>query len=604
MKSFLRQVKYEIISIIRSRFLLIIAILLIAASAVFPVINLFAGQRQPDYGIVRPLPMGISRKAVVDMPAPVPGFPGTNQDSITIDGVTINSDNPFFWQITSIIQEKEFMESDRDRFSSPEVLDLTLSMLDEEIQFYLNFARHITEYTDYRSDLVWRSQESLYDKFIFEHIDAVPEEVLLEAVSQRRYMEEEFFRSKYIALSSEDRLAALEKAEEELNTLYTIVENNDFPGYVNLRILQEQKTIADLKEQIAIQEQEIINNPSQEEVINQMIEELKRNIASIEENTIPILELRLEKNIIPGEDNWQNRALTDIEINRQQLAYTEIISEEDFNQQPWMAQQYGSYRNYVETVQKQIDEMNHAIIIAEKSIYADKPDMKFVYEGSRNRTVRFLNYSVFVTLFAVLLGGWIMASEFQQGTIRLLMIRPKSRTKILAAKFLAALVICMVVYVTGSLLNILTNGICFGFSDYAFPNYTLSGEIGFFAYYLPKMLACIVPIIFGYAVAFMLSVIIKNVAVSIAIPIAVYIASIIFMAAVSYRGAAKWLAYTPLPYMQLSSYFTQGSTVSHGISGGMPVNINLTYGIILLLALSALCTVLSSIVFQKRDIVN
>ncbi|MGI6140359.1 MAG: hypothetical protein ACOYEH_01340, partial [Caldicoprobacterales bacterium] len=221
MKSFLRQIKYEIISIIRSRFLLIIAILLIAASAVFPVINLFAGQRQPDYGIVRPLPMGISRKAVVDMPAPIPGFPGTNQESITIDGVTINSDNPFFWQITSIIQEKEFMESDRDRFSSPEALDLALSLLDEEIQFYLNFARHITEYTDYRSDLVWRSQESLYDKFIFEHIDA-PEEALLEAISQRRYMEEELFRTKYIALSSEDRLAALEKAEEELNTLYTI----------------------------------------------------------------------------------------------------------------------------------------------------------------------------------------------------------------------------------------------------------------------------------------------------------------------------------------------------------------------------------------------
>jgi hypothetical protein len=79
----------------------------------------------------------------------------------------------------------------------------------------------------------------------------------------------------------------------------------------------------------------------------------------------------------------------------------------------------------------------------------------------------------------------------------------------------------MVVYVTGSLANMrLTNGICFGFSDYAFPNYTLAGEIGFFVYYLPKMLACIVPIIFGYAIAFMLSVIIKNVAVSIAIPIA------------------------------------------------------------------------------------
>ena len=33
--------------------------------------------------------------------------------------------------------------------------------MDEEVQFYLNFARHITDYTDYRSDLAWSSQERL-----------------------------------------------------------------------------------------------------------------------------------------------------------------------------------------------------------------------------------------------------------------------------------------------------------------------------------------------------------------------------------------------------------------------------------------------------------
>jgi uncharacterized Ntn-hydrolase superfamily protein len=125
-------------------------------------------------------------------------------------------------------------------------------------------------------------------------------------------MEEELFSSKYIALSSEDRLAALEKAGRRTEHIIQYCRNNDFSKYIELRIEQENKAIADLKEQIAIQEQEIIKNPSQEEVINEMIEELKRNIASIEENTIPILELRLEKNIIPGEDNWQNRALTDM----------------------------------------------------------------------------------------------------------------------------------------------------------------------------------------------------------------------------------------------------------------------------------------------------
>jgi ABC-2 type transport system permease protein len=88
-------------------------------------------------------------------------------------------------------------------------------------------------------------------------------------------------------------------------------------------------------------------------------------------------------------------------------------------------QQYGSYQNYVNSMQSQIDELNKTILIAQNSLDADKPDMKYVPRGARNRTVSFLDYSVFVALLAVLLGGWLMASEFQQGTIRLLLIRPK-----------------------------------------------------------------------------------------------------------------------------------------------------------------------------------
>jgi len=216
--------------------------------------------------------------------------------------------------------------------------------------------------------------------------------------------------------------------------------------------------------------------------------------------------------------------------------------------------------------------------------------------------VQFLDYSVFVALFAVLLGGWIIASEFQQGTIRLLMIRPKKRIKILMSKFLAALAICLGIYVIGSLLNMVTNGICFGFSDYAFPNYTISGEINFFAYYIPKFLACIITIIFGFAVAFMLSVVVKNAAVSIAVPIICFIGCSILMSVFAYSRIINWVVYTPIPYVQISSFFVPYSAVQSMIQRG--ISLNLTYGILLLLVLSAVCTFVSIFVFQKRDIAN
>ena len=107
----------------------------------------------------------------------------------------------------------------------------------------------------------------------------------------------------------------------------------------------------------------------------------------------------------------------------------------------------------------------------------------------------------------------------------------------------------------GSLLNLITNGILFGFSDCAYHNYTISGDINFFAYYVPKLLACTVSIILAFAVAFMLSVIIKNVAVAVAVPIACFIGCNIVMATITYSGAMNWVAYTPIPYVQISSFF-------------------------------------------------
>ncbi|MDD2502788.1 MAG: ABC transporter permease [Clostridia bacterium] len=605
MISFIRQIKYEIRNIIRSKFLLIISVLLIAAAIVLPILNFIASKRPRDnyYG---PYPMPIyetmSYRDGIDRPI-YPGKPGMDKDSITIDGVTIKSDNPFFWDISYLIQEKEQLENNKERFTSPEALDLYLALLDTELQFSLNFAKNITNYQDYRASMKWMAQESMYGKFIFENID-VPEDVLLEAVSQRWYMEPEMLKSKYLDLTAEERLEALDALDEELASLMAILENNDFPQYVDLRIKQENKNIDNIHEQIAVQEQEIINNPSQEDMINQMILDLKRQI-TYSENNISLLQLRLEKNIIPGEDVWQNYALSDMENYRNQLSYTEILTEEKFNQETWLVQQHGSYSKYVVAIQKQIDALNNGIIIAEKSIDADKPDMKYVNGGSRSRTFQFLNYSIFVALFAALLGGWIMASEFQQGTIRLLMIRPKTRTKILMAKFTSALVICLFIYGFSSLLNIVTNGIFFGFSDYAFPNYTVSGEIGFFGYYLPKMLACTIPVIFIFAFAFMLSVVVKNVAVSIAVPIAAYIGSTIVTSILALTRSSSWFAYTPLPYLQLSTFFTQENTLYNPIYGyGNTMTLNITYGILLLLGLSVVCSAISILVFNRRDIVN
>ncbi len=598
---FLRQTKFEILHILKSRFLLVIGIIVIASAIALPVINMIAeNRRQQDRDdIVRPMPMPMEIEERVFVGDRKLDW-GSNEP-IIVDGVTIQPDNPFYWQISSLQHEMESTEMRRDMFSNPEVLDIVLELMNLELRYYLEFARHITSHADYRTELAMHGVEGVYEKFFYENHEMNTDH-LLEASGFRRGYDPEFFKGKFINITPEERLAALDKIDENLSILYAIAENNDFPMYIEMRIQQEMDGIDRLQEQIARQEEEIIRNPAQEETISDHIQEMRRQISMIEGTRIPLLQLRLERNIIPGENTWQNRALSDIENSENQLAHMTILTEEKFYQEPWNVQQYGSYPRYVQAMQQQIDELNTAILIGRKSIDSDMPDMKYVYDGARSRTVQFLNYSVFVALFAVLLGGWLMASEFQQGTIRLLMIRPRTRFKILMAKLVAAFLISFGIYTVGSTLNLITNGICFGFGDFAFPNYTIAGQAGFFAFYIPKFIASSVTIIFAFTTAFMLSVLAKNAAVAIALPIAGFIGSNIVMAAFSWRGDAKWLAYTPIPFIQISNFFVQYSPVQQLIRMGVPIS--LTYGIILLLTLSTLFILFSIWVFRKQDITN
>lgn len=598
--SFLRQIGTEFKNIFRVKFLLIFGILILAVSVALPVITVLTANDNNRGGG----PIIYSSTRAVAMPDYGYKYYGEGNEPITVDGVTILPDNPFYWNIQSMQQQQTSMDS--SMFTEPGAIDVALELMDAQIDYYVRFAAYITTYEDYRVDLAWNGVQSVNDKYIYEKTGTVDAAALKEGVQFLMYMEPAAFDEKYVNITAEERLAAMDAADEYLNTLYAVVENNDFPKYVELRIKQEQDNIKNLEDQIEIQEKAIIENPEQEESLSQYIEELKKQIELINTNNIPILEYRLEKNIVPMTDVWQNSALTDISDSRQQLSYTSIMSEEDFNKDQYMAIQYGTYSRYVAAIQAQIDKLNNTIIIAQNCLDADKPDMKYVPDGARNITVQFLVYSVAVALFAILVGGWLMASEFQMGTIRLLMIRPKTRMKILMSKFLAGLLLCLVLYVAGVILNIVINGICFGFEDYAFPNFTVTGEIGFFGFYLPQFLACIVSIVFAYCVAYLLSVLVKNIAVSIAVPIVCFVGSVIAMNLFAYR-MADWIAYTPIPYVQISDFFRPMTNymmtpVQNMIQNGVPIS--LTYGIIMLLVLAAACVGVSMLVFKKKDITH
>ena len=619
--AFLRQVKFEIRNILRSRFLLIIAILTVLISMLVPALDYFGQRRYQNNGSDGPIVYASERLGMTAATVIYPGGKDIYQDygsrgePITIDGKTINNNHPFYWNVENMLMEKRMFSDNQGQFSSPAVLDLTIQLIDSELNYIMAFTPYITGHGDYRMSMVFNTLNVVHQKFYLENSDQ--ELKVLEEIANHRKtsVDPTLIKANFKDLSPTDRQAALDKAQEQLEQAQKIVVNNDFPLYIDLEIKLQQDQIKGLEENIAIQEAAIIANPEQEENLNQIIKDLKHQIENIKTNRIPILEYRLQKMIIPGTDSWQNNALNDLENNRNQLQYyidALKLTEEEWNEQQrggggvkplpgyygYPEQNRETYKDYIAGVQKNLDATNLTIAVAQQSLDTERPDMRYVRNGARSKTNSFLWYSTVVMMFGIMLGGWLIASEHQQGTIRLLMIRPKTRTKILLAKFTGALAVWIAVDLIASFANMLFNGIFFGFGDFAFPNYTIGGEISFLAYYLPRLAACALPILFLFTLSFLLSVVVKNTAVSVGLPIVAYVVGFIFLGMFSYRASPAWLQYTPVPYLQMPS-LVGGTDIM-----GLARNLSLTTGILLLLGYSLVNVIISIVVFKKRDIVN
>lgn len=607
------------VNILRSKFLLIIGILVLLSSIVIPAVTaLSPAPAENGY----PGPIMYEKAMAISAYDGKPMYPGgyyDGQEPITVDGVVIKPDNPMYWSLLNIQQQRQALQDGSMQFANTQSSVIALDVLDVQEDFYMHFAKNITDPSDYRMEYQWNAMTKLGDKILYENNDKDPAALLEVSQMYGLYWDtQENFNKKYINITSEEKIAGIDKADEFLTKVYDMLDNNNFAVYIDLSIQQQMDYVASNEDQIAIYEQNIIDNPEQEEAFSQQIIWLQNQNKQIMESVIPLLQYRLEKNIIPNTDAWQNSAISELQSAQSYLLGFMIISEEDFNKpdNQYLKNEYGTYYNYKSQMEAQKLQYENMELVAQNSLDAEKPDMKFVPDGSRSATVGFLYYSIIVALFAVLIGGWIMGSEFQLGTIRLLLIRPKTRTKIMMSKFAAALALCLGLYIAGCVLNIVANGICFGFSDFAFPNYNVAGGINFFAFYIPEMLASAVPIVFGFSVAFMLSMLVKNIAVSIAIPVICFVGCYLLMDSLTSHRIISWLAYTPIPYVQMYAFFMPSSTISYMpltryvepssitqlLQRGMPLDV--VYGIILLLALSAVCVLVSIFTFRKRDITN
>ncbi len=213
----------------------------------------------------------------------------------------------------------------------------------------------------------------------------------------------------------------------------------------------------------------------------------------------------------------------------------------------------------------------------------------------------FSNYELFILIVGIVIAGSIVSDEFSKGTIKLLLVKPYSRIKILLSKFIVCMIVLVLSIVFITICQTLIGGIVFGFDGLTIPaivyNFgTNSVEaINLFGY-VALIGICKLPIyILLTTLAFACSTIFTNTALAVAVPFLGYIgSSIINQLALLYNF--KQIIYFVTPNWDLTYYLFGGSPLFKGLTAPFSLIICVIYLLIML--------VISLVVFKKRDIKN
>ena len=373
---------------------------------------------------------------------------------------------------------------------------------------------------------------------------------------------EEMNNYEYIDKNNE----ALTISKAQYDEMLTALKNNDWKYFANKELDSLNTQIEELNTLIA---QDSEN------------EDLKTQLKSLELQK-EVVNLRLDKNINYGSDNYKS-----IAVQNYRMYMSNYI-------------QSSQGKNLTDEEKSEINGYLEKANLYKYDLYNDTE-----YQNTATANYTFQNsigtYIVIIVMIVVIVAGVSISEEFNKGTVKLLLVRPYSRTKILISKLIAVFITMLITTATILLLQFIIGGIVYGFGTYMMNvvqfDFTTNSIItlNIFAY-LGLIFICKLPIfILIGTLAFALSTLFLNSPLAVALPILGYMGSdVINMIAISYKW--DWVKYFVTPNWDLSQYLFGGTPMFSGISVEFSITICAIYFVIMLVA--------SIVSFKKRNIKN
>ena len=378
-----------------------------------------------------------------------------------------------------------------------------------------------------------------------------------------------YFREKAMYEYGEEK--DTEKASEiqaKIDDVKQKLDTDDWMYFANQDLEEVNKNIANLEQQEKSTDDK------------QTLQSLAQEIESAKVSKI-VAEYRIDKGIKYGND-YLNRALDNYESSAKELIRYDFLDRE---------LTYEEKTQYNDLLENR--EVNKYII--ENNINDEDMTLKTMFENF------FSQFGIFIIVILVMVAGTIVSEEFNKGTIKLLLVKPYSRNKILASKFVTSLIMIVIVVIVTALMELLIGGVIFGFDSLSIPvleydfNANSVQAINVFVYFGIQLLTQLPMIILLTTLAFALSTLFTNSALAITIALLGYMSTtIINQLAISFD--IQFLKYFVTMNWDLSQYLFGGLPYMEGMSMPVSIVICIVYFLIMVIP--------TWIVFKRRNIKN
>ncbi len=360
----------------------------------------------------------------------------------------------------------------------------------------------------------------------------------------------------------------VERINQQIDDLFAKLDQGDWKYFAREDLAKAEQQIEKLSSQ---------KEQTEDKAVLESIE-TELNRVEIEKE---IAEIRLNKEIPYGSD-FLNRAISNLQTANSNLA------------------------NFSNT-----EELSYQETLEYNSYLEDQAESRYILETGRNihetDTLKgilqnfYAQFGIFLIVVVVMIAGTIVSEEFNKGTIKLLLVKPYTRNKILLAKAVTTLFMILFVIVTTMIMQLLIGGVIFGFDSltepvvaYNFHTNTME-EMNIFANLGMQTLEQLPMIILLTTLAFAISTIFSNSTLAITISLLGYMAAnIINQLAMAYN-------------LQFMKYFvTMNWDLSMYANGALPYmeGMNITMSIIICIIYFLIMMIPTFIVFKKRNIKN